>query len=173
MRRGSGVRAQGGAGRGVAGARERGQTAVACARSELGPSVGAHEGERGRAGRGARCGGRGRERAWCVSGERRAGACSGAASTERGAGPVLCRVREGGRRREEGEGRRKERKGGKENKRERKWEKEKEKEKEGKEKEKEEGGRDPRRDHGADRGAGRPRLASGRARARRAGRGEK
>ena len=41
VRRGSGVRAQGGAGRGVAGARERGQTAVACARSELGPSVGA------------------------------------------------------------------------------------------------------------------------------------
>ena len=32
--------------------------------------------------------------------------------------------------------------------------------------------RDPSRDHGADRGAGRPRLASGRARARRAGRGE-
>jgi len=31
---------------------------------------------------------------------------------------------------------------------------------------------DPRRDHGADRGAGRPRSASGRARARRAGRGE-
>ena len=52
----------------------------------------------------------------------------------KGAGPVLCRVREGGRRREEGEGRRKERKGGKEKKRERKWEKEKEKggEREGK-----------------------------------------
>ena len=52
----------------------------------------------------------------------------------KGAGPVLCRVREGGRRREEGEGRRKERKGGKEKKREGK--REKEKEKEGKEKEK-------------------------------------
>ena len=47
---------------------------------------------------------------------------------------MLCRVREGGRRREEGEGRGKERKGGKEKKREEK--REKEKEKEGKEKEK-------------------------------------
>jgi len=62
--------------------------------------------------------------------------------------------------------------------RERGKEREKEKEKEKKmEKEKwreKKRGRemDPRRDHGADRGAGRPRLASGRARARRAGRGE-
>ena len=48
-----------------------------------------------------------------------------------------------------------------------------EKKKEGREKGKRrEGERDPRRDHGADRGAGRPRSASGRARARRAGRGE-
>ena len=54
----------------------------------------------------------------------------------KGAGPVLCRVREGGRRREEGEGRRKERKGGKEKKRERKWEKEKEKERRGERREK-------------------------------------
>ena len=57
----------------------------------------------------------------------------------KGAGPVLCRVREGGRRREEGEGRRKERKGGKEKKRERKWEKEKEKEEKEKEKKREGG----------------------------------
>ena len=58
----------------------------------------------------------------------------------KGAGPVLCRVREGGRRREEGEGRRKERKGGKEKKRERKWEKEKEKEKGGEREGKKRGG---------------------------------
>ena len=38
---------------------------------------------------------------------------------------------------------------------------------------KREGERDPRRDHDADRGAGRPRLAPGRVRARCAGRGKK
>ena len=69
------------------------------------------------------------------------------------------------RRKEREEGRR-EKKGKR-----RKWEREKKKKKEGKEKGKRrEGERDPRRDHGADRGAGRPRLASGRARVRCAGR---
>ena len=74
-------------------------------------------------------------------GKSRPGAGSGPGREQgKGAGPVLCRVREGGRRREEGEGRRKERKGGKEKKRERKWEKEKEKEKGGEREGKKRGG---------------------------------
>ena len=75
----------------------------------------------------------------------------------KGAGPVLCRVREGGRRREEGEGRRKERKGGKEKKRERKWEKG--KEKEGREKGKRREGEVCGDPAGGDSDAGRARAA--------------
>ena len=128
-------------------------------------SQGARVGEEGRPGR-----------ACCVTGAGSKGGVSG--------GDVLDWARSGGA---EGEGKgagqaraaekkgRRERGGRREKRKEKrkKMEKRKEKKKEGREKGKRrEGERDPRRDHGADRGAGRPRLASGRARARRAGRGE-
>ena len=99
-------------------------------------------------------GGAGQGRPWCAlrrarSGaslvrERRAargGVLGSGQRREGGAGPVLCRVREGGRRREEGEGRRKERKGGKEKEKRKKMGKRKRKRKGGERKGKKERGR--------------------------------
>ena len=102
----------------------------------------------------------------------RGGWWRGRAVRSRGRGPGRCSAafgKEGGEGRKE---RREEKKEKEEKKRKEKEKGKKKKKKEGKEKGKREGERGPRRDHGADRGAGRPRLASGRARARRAGRGE-
>ena len=114
----------------------------------------AGSGERPREGAGE--GGRWRGRAVRSRG-RGPGRCSAAFGKEGGEG----RKERGEEKKEKEEKKRKEKENGK-----------KKKKKEGKEKGKREGERGPRRDHGADRGAGRPRLASGRARARRAGRGE-
>ena len=131
-----------------------------------------------RAAGGARPGGaRGEEdrpgRARCATGAGPKGGVPGwrARPGEQGArggrGPGARQRRRKEREEREGEGKEKERK------EKRKWKKEKKRKKEGERKgKKREGERDPRRDHGADRGAGRPRLASGRARVRRAGRGK-
>ena len=126
---------------------------------QVGHGQGARAGRRtGRAGRAARpeLG----PRAACPGGER------GRVSRGRGEGAGQARAAEKKGRGEREEGRREKRK------EKRKMGKRKEKEKEGKEKGKRERERVPRRDHGADCGAGRPCLASGRARARRAGRGK-
>ena len=129
---------------------------------QVGHGQGARAGRRtGRAGRAARpeLG----PRAACPGGER------GRVSRGRGEGAGQARGRGEGKKERRGKEREKKRK-------ERRKEngKRKEKEKGGgkKRKKKREGERDPRRDHGADRGAGRPRLASGRARVRCAGRGK-
>ena len=152
----------------------RGELGAGLSGARLGRAGREREGERGRAGRGARL-------VRAASGARgvlgsgpaqRGGWWRVRAVRSRGRGPGRCSAafgKEGGEgRKERGE----EKKEKEERKRKEKENGKKKKKKEGKEKGKREGERGPRRDHGADRGAGRPRLASGCARARRAGRGE-
>ena len=158
-------------------ARERpvaraGASLVRARRAARGGVLGSGPAQRGAERNRAACEGRrtGPGQARCVAGAGSKAACPGGGRgrVEQGAGGAGSRARQrrkGRRERErEREGKGKEKKMGK-RKRKRK--------RRGKRREKERGREmDPRRDHGADRGAGRPRLASGRARARRAGRGE-
>ena len=149
-------------------ARERpvaraGASLVRARRAARGGVLGSGPAQRGAERNRAACEGRrtGPGQARCVAGAGSKAACPGGGRgrVEQGAGGAGSRARQ---RRKEGE-------------RERGKEREKKKKKMEKEKwrEKKRGREmDPRRDHGADRGAGRPRSASGRARARRAGRGE-